>query len=83
VAPSARSARRGRRPDAGALPDAGVDALVRALAVYEGPTWWVEDLLLLQSQPGAGRGGGPLYTTVGTWRLGSGVASEDPDGARH
>jgi 2'-5' RNA ligase len=88
VAPSARSARRGRRPDAGALPGAGVGALVRALAVYEGPPWRVEELLLLQSQPGAGRGGGPLYTTVGTWRFGSGDASSrgasgEPDGARH
>jgi 2'-5' RNA ligase len=65
-----------------------VEALVRALAVYEGPAWRVEDVLLLQSQPGEGRGGGPLYTTVGTWRLGprdpsTRAASADPDGARH
>ncbi|PVU81587.1 RNA 2',3'-cyclic phosphodiesterase [Cellulomonas sp. WB94] len=42
------------------------EALVRALAVYEGPSWLVEDVLLLASQPGAGRGGGPLYSTVRT-----------------
>lgn len=86
VAPSGRPARSRRRRDAGASPE-GVDALVHALAVYEGPSWWVEELLLLQSQPGAGLGGGPLYTTVGGWRLGMvgaspPVAGDDPDRAR-
>lgn len=38
--------------------------LVRALAVYEGPAWTAEELLLVESRPGAGRGGGPLYTVV-------------------
>ena len=45
------------------------DVLVRALAVYAGPSWLVEDVQLLASQPGAGRGGGPLYTPVRTYRL--------------
>ncbi|HEY5518652.1 MAG TPA: RNA 2',3'-cyclic phosphodiesterase [Cellulomonas sp.] len=54
-----------------AQPEDGADALVRALAVYEGPSWLVEDVHLLASQPGAGRGGGPLYTTVRTCCLAS------------
>lgn len=41
-----------------------VDHLVRALAVYQGPSWTVDDLLLESSVPGAGRGGGPRYETV-------------------
>ena len=45
------------------------DVLVRALAVYAGPSWLVEDVQLLASQPGAGRGGGPLYTPVRTYRV--------------
>jgi 2'-5' RNA ligase len=52
-----------------AQPEDPADALVRALAVYEGPTWLVEDVRLLASQPGAGRGGGPLYTTIRTHHL--------------
>lgn len=47
------------------------DALVRALAVYEGPTWSVDRFELVRSTPGAGRGGGPLYATVGEYRFGS------------
>ncbi len=41
-----------------------VDHLVRALAVYQGPEWTVDELLLESSVPGAGRGGGPRYETV-------------------
>ena len=44
--------------------------LVRALAVYEGPRWLVDELTLVSSQPGAGRGGGPLYERVETFALG-------------
>lgn len=45
------------------------DALVGAMAVYEGPEWTVDELLLVASKPGAGRGGGPLYTTVDAFGL--------------
>jgi len=67
--PSVRRSRP-RRTDQ-AQPEDAADALVRALAVYEGPSWLVEDVHLLASQPGAGRGGGPLYTTVRTCLLAS------------
>jgi 2'-5' RNA ligase len=70
VDPSARPTRRSRRRPDDEPPSAQIDALVRALAVYEGPAWTVEELLLVESEPGAGRGGGPLYTTVDGWRLG-------------
>lgn len=71
VSASARPTRRSRRRPDDEPPSAPVDALVRALAVYEGPGWTVEELLLVESEPGAGRGGGPLYTPVGSWRLGA------------
>lgn len=48
-----------------------VDHLVRALAVYEGPSWTVDRLLLESSVPGAGRGGGPRYGTVRRMSLGA------------
>ncbi|MGV8976420.1 MAG: RNA 2',3'-cyclic phosphodiesterase [Cellulomonas sp.] len=67
VDPSIRRAR--SRWRAHSRPDDPADALVRALAVDEGPSWLVEDVHLVSSQPGAGRGGGPLYTTVRTHRL--------------
>lgn len=70
VSPAARPSRRSRRRPDDEPPNAPVDALVRALAVYEGPAWTVEELLLVESDPGAGRGGGPLYTPVESWRLG-------------
>lgn len=43
----------------------------QALAVYEGPTWSVDALTLVASRPGEGRGGGPLYETVGRYPLGA------------
>ena len=52
-----------------AQPEDPADALAGALAVYAGPSWLVEDVHLLASQPGAGRGGGPLHTTIRTHRL--------------
>lgn len=55
---------RARRPEPGP-----VDALVHALALYEGPTWTVDELLLEQSWPGRGPGGGPLYERVARWPL--------------
>ena len=45
--------------------------IVRALAVYEGPRWEVGEILLMSSQPGAGRGGGPLYEVVERFALGT------------
>ncbi|RHA44460.1 RNA 2',3'-cyclic phosphodiesterase [Cellulomonas rhizosphaerae] len=59
---SAASAPAGRRSP-GADDDAAA-ILVRALSVYDGPTWQVDELLLVESRPGAGRGGGPLYEPV-------------------
>jgi len=63
--------RRSSRPraDAGRAPEPGRSddpqaALVRALAVYEGPRWTVDEVRVVESTPGAGRGGGPLYRTV-------------------
>ena len=60
---------RGRRGGRGGRPVGDgeaelADALVAALAVYEGPDWTVGSLRLVESAPGAGRGGGPLYTPV-------------------
>lgn len=54
-----RPPRRGRRPEPDPL--AGP---VHALALYEGPSWTVEEVLLVRSEPGRGRGGGPLYTDL-------------------
>lgn len=59
------------------------ETLVGALAVYEGPEWTVDALLLIASRPGEGRGGGPLYTAVDAFPLagrsdGGGVAPWAP-----
>lgn len=64
------SPRGGRGPGgrAGGEPEA-VDALAQALAVYDGPAWWVGAVALVESRPGEGRGGGPLYRTVGEHAL--------------
>lgn len=69
--------RRGSRPDRSPGPDAragraaavgepgqDAEAVARALSVYTGPTWTVDEVLLVESRPGAGRGGGPLYAPV-------------------
>ncbi|WP_444662085.1 RNA 2',3'-cyclic phosphodiesterase [Cellulomonas sp. CW35] len=62
---SSRPAAEGGRPRDAARPgDDPLAALVRALAVYEGPRWSVEAVHVVESMPGAGRGGGPLYRTV-------------------
>lgn len=55
----------GRVPPA--LPE--VTDLVRALSVYEGPTWRAHEVALVRSRPGEGRGGGPLYEVVDRARL--------------
>ncbi|RYV52517.1 RNA 2',3'-cyclic phosphodiesterase [Pengzhenrongella frigida] len=46
-----------------------VSALVHALAVYEGPTWRVEQIVLVSSRPGEGRAGGPAYDPVDVYPL--------------
>ena len=46
------------------------DDVAHALAVYEGPAWDVEEVLLVSSQPGQGAGGGPLYEDLGAYRVG-------------
>ncbi|HEY5515378.1 MAG TPA: RNA 2',3'-cyclic phosphodiesterase [Pengzhenrongella sp.] len=46
-----------------------VAALAHALAVYEGPTWWVEEMALVSSRPGEGRAGGPAYDALETYPL--------------
>ncbi|ALC06487.1 2'-5' RNA ligase [Corynebacterium deserti GIMN1.010] len=51
--------------------DPVIPDLVHALSVYEGPDWPVEEIELVQSEPGKGRSGGPLYTTVATITLSS------------
>lgn len=78
IRPGARPPRRGSsRPARGRGPgDPGEDTLTeqdvargvaRALAVYEGPSWTVDEVCLVASRPGAGRGGGPLYEVVETF----------------
>jgi 2'-5' RNA ligase len=67
-----RGAGRDRGPERGTgrhLEQGPVDAVVHALALYEGPAWTVDALLLEQSWPGRGRGGGPLYERVARWSL--------------
>jgi len=62
IGPAAGARRRGsRRPAPEAAEGA---ALVHALSLYDGPAWQVDEVVLLRSQPGAGRGGGPLYTPL-------------------
>ena len=71
-APRPRAGSRGASRDERARADDGIpEALVRALAVYEGPAWTVERLALVESVPGAGWGGRPLYTPVEEFALGS------------
>ncbi|NMR20573.1 RNA 2',3'-cyclic phosphodiesterase [Cellulomonas fimi] len=53
-----------------------VTSLARALAVYEGPTWTVDEITLIRSRPGEGRAGGPAYDPV----AGFGLAAADVAG---
>lgn len=50
----------------------GLGELAHALAVYEGPRFTADELCLVESTPGAGRSGGPLYEVVRTFPLGDG-----------
>lgn len=67
--PGGRGPGRVAHPDRRELDPATV--FEQALAVYEGPVWRVEDVTLVESRPGEGRGGGPLYRTVATYPLGT------------
>jgi 2'-5' RNA ligase len=60
-----------RRGEGGGSGADRVAELAHALAVYSGPLWTVEDLVLVQSRPGEGRGGGPAYEVLETFVLGS------------
>lgn len=41
----------------------------RALSVYRGPLWCVRDVVLFDSELGAGKAGAPVYREVGRWPL--------------
>lgn len=70
----ARPAKRGRSLSGDVDVVGEVSDLARALAVYEGPTWQVEEIVLLHSRPGEGKGGGPAYDAIATYPLGLAVA---------
>ncbi|WP_066582159.1 RNA 2',3'-cyclic phosphodiesterase [Cellulomonas timonensis] len=54
------------------VPEASQEtALVHALSLYDGPTWQVDEVVLMRSEPGAGRSGGPLYTPLEHLPLGA------------
>lgn len=67
-----RSGSRGTEPDA-------VTALAHALAVYEGPTWRVEEFVLVRSRPGEGKGGGPAYEVLQACPLRGSAPAGGPD----
>ncbi len=72
VRPNGASARGGRWRDRHRSAEGfDAEALVGALAVYEGPAWTVDALTLVTSRPGEGRGGGPLYTPLAELALGA------------
>lgn len=50
--------------------DVDVDALARALAIYEGPEWTATEVALVSSQLGAGHRGRPLHTVEARLPLG-------------
>ena len=60
--------RRSRRSDAS---NQALDRLVTALAVYRGPEWPLERVVLMRSDLGQGRSGRPKYTVLADARLGS------------
>src|SRR5690625_6166866 len=58
---SAEQRGRGRRP---ARPAVDLSGITHALSVYRGPVWLAEEVELVQSRLGAGRGGRPLHAVV-------------------
>ena len=78
-----RARNKRQHPAVDADPALEVIDLARALAVYEGPAWRVEELVLISSRPGEGRGGGPAYDPVAAYPLGRpAVAATLRDGPR-
>ncbi|MDT0166140.1 RNA 2',3'-cyclic phosphodiesterase [Actinotalea sp. AC32] len=70
VARATPSARR-RDPRGRRAAEDPLAAPVHALSLYEGPTWSVDEVRLVRSEPGRGRGGGPLYTDLARHPLGA------------
>lgn len=72
-----RRRRRSRRVQASEGPQRGTEgmgadplaAAVRALGVYEGPSWTVRDLRLVRSDLGRGRSGAALHAEVARFEL--------------
>nr|WP_297422613.1 RNA 2',3'-cyclic phosphodiesterase [uncultured Actinotalea sp.] len=62
--PARAAAARGRADDGDPLA-----AAVRALGVYEGPSWTVEEVRLVRSELGQGRGGAALHVDVASFPL--------------
>ncbi|MCM3661871.1 RNA 2',3'-cyclic phosphodiesterase [Georgenia satyanarayanai] len=62
--------RRSRRGEAPRAPSVDLPALAHALSLYRGPEWEAGEIELVQSRPGAGRGGGPQHEVVAALPLG-------------
>ncbi|MDO5661240.1 MAG: 2'-5' RNA ligase family protein [Brachybacterium sp.] len=74
VSARAPRARRSRRRGVAPEPDPTelvLAEVVRALSVYRGPEWLVEEIELASSRLGAGRSGGPLHEVLATVPLGA------------
>jgi len=59
-----------QRVEHGRRSPGAAERLARALGVYEGPPWTVSEVLLVRSELGKGRGGGPLHTDLGAFPTG-------------
>ncbi|MCP2264045.1 RNA 2',3'-cyclic phosphodiesterase [Promicromonospora thailandica] len=53
----------------GGEPRSALEPAAQALSVYAGPAWTADTLALVESRPGEGPQGGPLYDVVETWSL--------------
>jgi len=62
---------RGPGPTLGPSAISPLEALARALAVYSGPSWTADRFSLIESRPGQGAHGGPLYRLLETWEMGA------------